>query len=69
MNLAIYKELSDDTLVTLASIGDVRRAKKDLERNPLQVQEERADAITLAIPNEGISVTLPSVGPTKAICT
>jgi hypothetical protein len=69
MNLAVYKELTDDTLVTLASIGDLRRAKKDLERNPLQVQEERADVIMLTIPSEDVIVALPVNGPAKATCT
>jgi hypothetical protein len=69
MNLAPYKELSDNTLAALANKGLLRRAQKDLEAAPPQIKEERADALVLLFARENCTVTLPAAGPAKATCT
>ncbi len=69
MNLAVYKELTDETLAALANKGLLRRAQKDLEAAPPEKKEEQADALVLLFAGENVTVTLPSAGPAKATCT
>ncbi|HEU5200597.1 MAG TPA: SWIM zinc finger family protein [Ktedonobacterales bacterium] len=69
MNLAVYQALDDETLVALANKGLLRRAQKDLEASPPEMQEERADALVLSFSADGCAVTMPAAGPAKATCT
>ena len=69
VNPAAYTALSEDALAALANRGLLRRAAKDLEREPPTVVAEDAAALTLAFATDACTVTLTEAGAQAARCT
>ncbi len=62
----IYRAYDDDTLITLANAGLLRRASKDVEAGKLAWAEQREDGGTVSV--DGQQVTLDTRGPQHAKC-
>ena len=61
------RRFDDDALVALANKGLLRRAQKDLEKNPPVTVEESAERVTVSLGE--IRVSLDARGPAHATCS
>ncbi len=65
--LALLARFDEDGFVALANRGLLRRAQKDLEKLPVDVAEETADALTVAVGE--YRIRFDARGPAHARCS
>lgn len=66
---ALLTTLTDEALMALASVGLLRRAHKDREKQPPRLVEESDERFVIACEGGAATVTVPTSGAREARCT